>query len=180
MPIPPGSSARSSVRSAPGYPLPSRVQHAGTQEDPRTGAIWEKKGVRELSGTAGKDLLHGPSTLTFLPTPTPTPHSLSHSAQPHLPFPIPAPRPWIAAIRPALTSGSKQRPSPPPSPPPFLPLERRGPSTYLGSWLLRVSLNVSLPRNCIRGQKGPVFVRWIRCRRLRWFGGVREAVELVC
>lgn len=40
-------------------------------------------------------------------------------------------------------------------------------------------MSACLPRNCIRGQRRPVFVRWIGCRHLRLFGGVRESAELV-
>lgn len=115
-----------------------------------------REGRTGVTGAAWKDLLHTPppQLTVFLPT---HPQPLTPSAQPQLHFRIPNPHPGIAVIRPALTSGIKQRPSPLAYPPPFRPLEPRGPSAYLGSWLLRVSLSVSPPRNCIRGQKGPVF-----------------------
>ena len=121
--------------------------HTQIRKDPQTGAIWERKRLGERSRVAGNNLFHSPTTLTFLPTPNPTPpFPILFSPTPSAlsnPYPPPSPPPWIVAIRSALTSGSKRRPSPPPSPPPFRRLERRAHSTYLGSWLLRVSLSVS-------------------------------------
>ena len=176
MPIPPGSSAKSLARSAPPYALSgcTRERERTLNREP-----YGREGRTGATGAAWKDLLHTPppQLTVFLPT---HPQPFTPSAQPQLHFRIPNPHPRIAVIRPALTSGIKQRPSPLAYPPPFHPLEPRGPSAYLGSWLLRVSLSVSPPRNCIRGQKGPVFVCWIRCRRLRWLGVVREAAELAC
>lgn len=69
-----------------------------------------------------------PGKISFPPNPRRSLHYAPHrqlprlltpSARPRLRFPILTPLPWIAAIRPALTS-SKQRPSPPPGPPPFI------------------------------------------------------------
>lgn len=167
VPTPPGSSARS---SDPSRAISSLHLHAPRQEDPQPGAIWEGNECGRDPGSLEKIFTTPTPHLSLSPHP---PHSITASTQPHLHFLIPTLRPRIAVIRPALTSESKQRPSPFASPPPFRPLERRGFSVYLGSWLLRVSLSVSPPRNCIRGQKGPVFVRWIRCRRLRGLGGLK-------
>ncbi|XP_038318143.1 proline-rich protein 2-like [Canis lupus familiaris] len=182
-PIPPGSSARSSAGPAPGYPLPSRVRRAPAQEDPPTGAIWKSREQhRSDPGQRGK--LPGTAPQPLSPLPTPTPHSLPRSAQPPGPFPPqppspPAPQPRDRSHAPSAHLREQTTPISSPPPAPVLPREPRGPSTHLGSRLLRVSLNVSPPRNRIRGQKGPVFVRWIGCRRLRWLGGVMDAVELV-
>ncbi|XP_070308493.1 nascent polypeptide-associated complex subunit alpha, muscle-specific form-like [Odocoileus virginianus] len=167
------SSAKSLARSAPGYALSActRERERTLNREPYGG-----EGRTGAAGAAGKAPLHTapPRLAVFLPT---HPQPLIPSAQPQLHFRIPNPQPGIAALRPALTSGIKQRPSPLANPPPFRPLRPRGPPAYLGSWLLRVSLSVSPPRNCIRGQKGPVFVYRIRCRRLRWLGVVREAAD---
>ena len=167
---------KSLARPAPGYAL-----SACTRERERTlnREPYGREGRTGAAGAAWKAPLHTlrPSA-DFLPT---HPQPLTPSAQPQLHFripKIPEPQPRTAALRPALTSGIKERPSPLANPPPFRPRRPRGPSAHLGSRLLRVSLSVSPPRNCIRGQKGPVFVYRIRCRRLRWLGVVREAAEL--
>ena len=150
--------------------------HARPREVPQSRAIWQGRAHGRGWGSLESSPSHPPPQLAVvLPT---HPQPLTPSAQPQLHFRIPKPQPGTAALRPALTSGIKQRPSPLANPPPFRPRRPRGPSAYLGSRLLRVSLSVSPPRNCIRGQKGPVFVHRIRCRRLRWLGVVREAAEL--
>lgn len=90
VPMPPGSSARSSAGSAPGYPLPPRPRT--NARAPSNGCHMEEKGVPARSGAAWKDHLYTPPTPRLLPTLLP-PYSLTPSAQPHPHFPIPTPAP---------------------------------------------------------------------------------------
>lgn len=99
----------------PALPPPLR-RHARTREDPQASDIWEGKECEHDRGNPGK--------ISFPPNPRRSLHYAPHRQLPRLLNSLssttsalsdPHPRPWIAAIRPALTS-SKQRPSPPPGP----------------------------------------------------------------